>query len=127
MLPDSTETTEILIPTLTYAVQNSRILSMTDGLAAMVQAVDKILRTGRFSATYLSMQYGNDIDTLIGKPMDYVKSDLSRVITEALNSDDRILNVEISDPVVINKSSLSVSISIETIFGDIQTQTEVNV
>jgi len=57
--------------------------------------------------------------------MDYVISDLERVIREALD-DERILDVVVSEPEQIDKSSLKVDVLVSTIFGTVQTETEVS-
>ena len=47
-------------PTLTFQIANGRIRNKFDGLGAMVQAVDKILKTERFVFPIYTDQYGND-------------------------------------------------------------------
>ncbi|WP_288623232.1 DUF2634 domain-containing protein [uncultured Lactococcus sp.] len=119
------ETDDSIWESKTYLVSFGRIISMTDGLEAMRQAIEKALKTPRFSTAYYTAQYGSDLDTLIGKSMDYVISDLERVIREALD-DERILDVVVSEPEQIDKSSLKVDVLVSTIFGTVQTETEVS-
>ena len=109
----------------TYLVKYGRIMTMTDGLDAMRQAIEKALSTPRFSTVYYTAQYGSDIDTLIGKSMPYVIAEIERVIKEALD-DERIVNIIVGNPEIIDKTSLSVNVEVETIFGKITTLTEVS-
>ena len=73
----------VTLPSLTYQVVNGRILGKIDGIEAMLQAVNKILRTDRFVFTIYSDQYGNDLSELIGKELPYVKAELGRFFDEA--------------------------------------------
>lgn len=125
MEPDELE--EITLPTRTYLVQNGRILSMTDGMEAIRQAVEKILLTPRFSVLWLSPNYGHDLEELLGKSMDYAKADVERIINEAFSDDDRIETVEINSITQRNKNTLIVSMNIESIFGDTAVEKEVMV
>lgn len=122
---DIPSTDDTIWESKTYLVLFGRIVSMIDGLEAMRQMIDKVLNTPRFSTPYYTAQYGNDLDMLIGKSMDYVKDDLERVIKEAL-ADDRILSVEVGTPEQIDRQSLKVDVIVSTIFGKVATATEVS-
>lgn len=122
---DIPDTDDTIWESKTYLVLFGRIVSMIDGLEAMRQMIDKVLNTPRFSTPYYTAQYGNDLDMLIGKSMDYVKADLERVIKEAL-ADDRILSVEVGTPEQIDRQSLKVDVIVSTIFGKVATATEVS-
>lgn len=122
---DIPDTDDTIWESKTYLVLFGRIVSMIDGLEAMRQMIDKVLNTPRFSTPYYTAQYGNDLDMLIGKSMDYVKDDLERVIKEAL-ADDRILSVEVGTPEQIDRQSLKVDVIVNTIFGKVTTVTEVS-
>ena len=60
---------------------------------AIEQAVDLHLTTERYQWTIYSWQYGSDIYKLIGEPYDYVKSEMKRMIKDALSIDSRITDV----------------------------------
>lgn len=115
---------EVTLPSTTYKVINGRIVGMTDGLDAMKQAIVKILSTERFSYPIYTENYGNDLDDLIGKEYDYIKTDIKRVISEALLADDRIQSVSV-DKVTKNGTTITVDGSATTIFGDINFRSEV--
>lgn len=83
-------------PSKTYKmdIENERIISTTDGLAAIEQAIYKILNTERYRYVIYSWNYGIELDDLFGQPLPYVYPELKRRITEALLVDDRISKVE---------------------------------
>lgn len=122
---DEDEDDEQSLPSFTYRLENGRIQSMVDEQDAMLQAIKKILMTDRFVYPIYDEQYGNDINELIGKDEDYVDDDIERVITEALESDDRITDVEFISKEVTEKDTLSIVVSVSTIFGDLTIETEV--
>lgn len=123
-MDDELDTTPL--PSRTYKVANGRIVMIADGAEAMNQAINKILRTPRFEVPWISQQYGTDVFQLIGMPMDYVKSEVGRMITEALEVDDRITDVAIDSVEQTSKTDLLVKMTITTIFGEIKKETEVN-
>lgn len=116
---------EVDEPTLTFEVKNGRIRRKIDDYPAMVQAVDKILRTERFVWAIYDDQYGHDLETLIGKDMEYAKTEVDRMIKEALYDDDRVIDVKITEIKQISADSLSVSGVCSTVYGDISIETEV--
>ncbi|APX72721.1 DUF2634 domain-containing protein [Companilactobacillus allii] len=113
--------------TLTYQVKNGRILNKFDRHEAMIQAVDKILKTERFVYPIYDNQYGNDFFELFGKSFDYATVEVERMVKEALLSDSRILSVLIDDIEILDRTILLVSGSCTTIYGDIPIESEVSV
>lgn len=116
---------EITLPTQTYRVQNGRIISFTDGKDAMRQAIEKILTTARFSVPWLSSGYGHDLDDLVGKSQEYASAEIERMIKEALSADDRVTSVEVTTPVELDKTTLFVKVSVVTLYGTVESTTEV--
>lgn len=114
-------------PTNTYEVKNGRILNKFDGHKAMIQAVDKILKTERFVYPIYNNQYGNDFFELFGKNFDYAMVEVERMVKEALLADDRILTVTVDDIEVLDKTILKVHGSCTTVYGDIEIESEVSV
>ena len=114
-------------PIKTYQVKNGRILNKFDGHEAMIQAVDKILKTERFVYPIYDNQYGNDFFELFGKSFDYATVEVERMVKEALLSDDRVLTVTVDDIEVIERTILKVHGSCTTIYGDIDIESEVSV
>lgn len=118
---------EITLPSLTYQVSNGRIIGNIDGLDAMRQAIDKLLRTERFIFEIYSDQYGNDLDELIGKEYEYVEADIARVLDEAILGDDRVDSVEVTAIAQQSSNSLLANVSVTTMYGTITTEVEVEV
>jgi hypothetical protein len=110
---------EVTEPSRTYAVADGHVRGMTDGIEAMRQAVGKILHTERFVWPIYGDQYGNDLVELIGKSMPYAQADVQRMITDALEADDRVTGVDVDSVTVVAADSLSVAVTVETIFGDV--------
>lgn len=118
---------EVTLPSLTYQVSNGRIIGNIDGLDAMRQAIDKLLRTERFIFEIYSDQYGNDLDELIGKEYEYVEADIARVLDEAIMGDDRVDSVEVTSISRQSSNSLLANVSVATMYGTITTGVEVEV
>ena len=77
--------------------ERGRIVKECDGMDAIVQAVKKILQTERYSERIYSTRYGVEFNAMIGKSLDYVKASLPQNIKEALQQDDRVQSVSISN------------------------------
>lgn len=124
----STDLTVERQPTKTYRlnVENNIINGLCDDLEAMTQVVYKILNTERYSNIMYSWNYGIEILDLFGEPIDYAVSELKRRIAEALTQDDRILSVEDFE-YTTDRRTVSLSFTVRTIFGDIQSEKAVEV
>lgn len=116
---------EETLPSRTYLVKNGRIQSMIDGREAMVQAIDKILRTERFVFPIYTEDYGNDFNELLGKEFDYAEVEVDRMLEEAMYADDRVTDVRVDDVQKMNSTTLMVSGTVETIFGTVPIESEV--
>lgn len=114
-------------PTLTYQVKNGRILNHVDGHEAMIQGVDKILKTDRFVYPIYDQQYGNDFSELFGKSFSYAVVEVKRMLTEALLADSRINSVDIESVTKTDLNTLIVIGSCQTIYGNIPIKSEVSV
>lgn len=114
-------------PTRTFKVQNGRIRSMTDEMDAMQQAVDKILRTERYVYQIYDEDYGNDLPELIGKPITFAQDEAQRMITEALEADDRVTSVDIEECEPIDTDTILVKGFANTVYGDVGFESEVDI
>lgn len=119
------EVTEETLPSLTYHIKNGRILDMTDGREAMIQAVDKILKTDRFTYPIYDDQYGNDLSELFGKDFEYAKVEVKRMLKEALEADERVTNVAVNTIEQTDSTTLFVTATVSTIYGDLPIDSEV--
>ncbi|WEV52028.1 DUF2634 domain-containing protein [Lactobacillus sp. ESL0731] len=112
---------------MTFQIKNSRIRSKADGLPAMVQAVWKILKTERFVYPIYSDQYGNDLPDLFGKSFSYARVEIKRMLEEALLDDDRVTEVTIDSIEQSDSTTLSVTGTCTTIYGDVPIESEVKI
>lgn len=119
------EEVEVQMPTRTYRIMNNRIAGWIDDLEAMRQAVEKIILTERFEWEIYSDNYGVEMQNLIGQDFDLIKSEIERVVSEALLADERIESVDNFDLQQTNRSSLHFSFTVTTVFGEINMEQEV--
>ncbi|SEN73442.1 Protein of unknown function [Amphibacillus marinus] len=119
------EIEETLLPSRTYAVYNNRIIGTVDGIKAIRQAVEKILRTQLFNYEIYTETYGIESDRLIGQNFDFVRADIQRTIEDALLIDDRI--EEINDFRIISetRNALAVGFTVLSIEGLFPIESEV--
>ena len=114
-------------PTLTFQIANGRIRNKFDGLGAMVQAVDKILKTERFVFPIYTDQYGNDLNDLLGKDMGYARAEPARLVHEALLAAARALTVAILPIDETSPNTLTLTGECETSYGTIPIESEVSI
>lgn len=125
LLPDIEETT---YPDLTYKINidKNRISDYVDELDAVIQAIYLILNTERYEYLIYSWDYGIELLDLYGMPMPYVISEIKRRVEDALTQDDRIDSV--SDfTFEKNGTKLHVTFTVNSTFGDVETDMEVDV
>lgn len=115
-------------PSRTYAVdwQTGRVSGFVDGTDALKQAIYKILQTERFAHLIYSWNYGFEANRLIGQSAAYLKSEIQRLITEALLADDRITAVENFKISITGKRQAAVEFTVVSVFGETEIETEVN-
>ena len=114
-------------PTLTFQIANGRIRNKFDGLGAMVQAVDKILKTERFVFPIYTDQYGNDLNDLLGKDLGYARVEAERMVKEALLADERVIEVDITSINETSPNTLILTGECQTSYGNIPIESEVSI
>lgn len=84
------------LPSLTWQIdlKKGKIVGKTDGLEAIKQAVFKVFQTDRFWHDIYTFDYGHELTLLLGSSPVFVQSEATRIIQEALMSDDRVQSVE---------------------------------
>lgn len=107
-------------------INRNRVIGMTDGKAALMQAVYLILNVERYAFPIYSRRYGSELLDLIGKPKDYAMSELKRCITEALIQDDRITGVD-DWTFETGRKTVLARFTVHTIYGDIAASKEVEI
>lgn len=88
------------------------------GLDAIKQWVRLVLCTDRYYFPQYSWNYGGELATLIGKSFSpaYVKSEVKRMVKDALLVNEDILDIE-NIQYVFKNDRLTVSFTINTIYG----------
>ncbi len=130
MMPDSfieddLVTTDEPETSRTYKTMPDRIQGFTDELAALQQAIYKVLDTDRYEYAIYSGDYGIDLISLIGKDREYVRVELKRRIQECLLADERIERVD-SFNITFTGDELTCSFAVTSIYGELLITKEVN-
>lgn len=116
-----TSVTITTYPSYTYYVNRDtgRIVSMVDGADAMLQAIIKILSTERYFWIIYSWNYGVELNSLVGQDPNYTTSEIKRRTTDALMIDDRVNDVTNFAFYQTEEDDLTVTFTVNTIYGDI--------
>lgn len=106
-------------------IETGRVAGFVDETEAMKQAILKILLTERFDYLIYSWNYGIELNDIVGKSFQVLSSEIKRVIREALLADSRITDVTDFTVEQIDKRTVHVSFTAETIFGEIPVERRV--
>lgn len=109
-------------PTKTYRVNfdNTASAGTLDGLEALKQTIYCILTTERCRYPIYSTDYGVELQTLIGQPINTVTlARIQETITEALTQDDRISDVYDFEYQITDDMALSIRFRIEATLGEV--------
>lgn len=101
-----------------------RLRGEVDDREAAEQAVQVLMNVERFRWQIFRPETGVQWDGLVGQPPDYVAAQVSRRVEEALLMDDRITGVS-QKACRIEGDSLTVELVVQTVYGDVETQLEV--
>lgn len=107
-------------------IDRKRVSGMTDGRDALYQAIYLILNVDRYAWPIYSWRYGIERADLIGKPKDYAMSEIKRRVNEALLQDDRITGTG-EWTFETGRRSVTATFKVYTIYGEIDTETEVEI
>nr|DAK95746.1 MAG TPA: Protein of unknown function (DUF2634) [Caudoviricetes sp.] len=112
----------------TYKIdfKNRRISENIDGIESLEQAINIILNVDRYSCLIYDWNFGSELLDLVGKNIEYVKTESKRLIKEALLQDDRIQDVS-NFTFEQEKDNLLVSFLVSSIYGNIHKKVEVKV
>ncbi|SBV94425.1 Phage protein [uncultured Eubacteriales bacterium] len=110
------------LPSRTYRIdfETGRVSGFVDGAQAVSQAIRKTLLTERFSYLIYSWNYGMEWNGLTGKSPRAVESELRRLLSESLLQDERILSVGEVAIDRISRGVATVTVTVETAFGEVK-------
>ncbi len=91
----------------------------------MKQAIFLILSTPRFRHMIFSWNYGHELSDIFGEDTALAKCEAKRLITEALMQDERIRSADGFEFAAPEKGVLSVSFTVNTVFGELEQSVEV--
>lgn len=117
-----------IYPSKTYAMdgERKRIAGFTDGIDAVRQAVEKILRTERFRYPVYSQNYGVELEDKLGMPVSLALPEIRRCITEALTWDSRIEAVD-GFEFDVQGRTVHVRFIVHSIYGDLAEEGKVQI
>lgn len=102
-----------------------RISGYADGISAMEQAVLLILSTERFRHAVYSWDYGSELGGVLGDDFQLAESEIKRLVREALLQDERVTDVDGFVFTRTARNTLNVSLTVRTIFGELNETLEV--
>lgn len=114
-------------PSKTWVIDRlrGRIVKQCDGFDAILQCVQKILLTDRYSEQIYSTFYGIEITDMIGKPSSYVRAALPQAVKEALKQDDRIKDVTVEN-IEVSGDSVSFTVNVTTNLGTVSSSESIS-
>lgn len=114
-------------PTKTYALdfENKRIVGKVNKLAAMVQAVRKVLNTYRYAERIYSGDYGSEFGGLIGKPVEYVKAKARAILDDAFSADRRIRGIRKMEITQTQTDEVQIHVYVLTEYGEIYVEHDI--
>lgn len=90
---------------------------MIDEIQALEQAVFLMLQTERYAWLIHSWNYGVELQSLIGRDVEYCIPEIERRVREALLQDDRITAVE-SFTFTVDRKTVLTTFTVVSIFGE---------
>lgn len=108
-------------------LKGESVRGVCDELEAMRQAVFRILQTERYQYIIYPWYYGIETLDLYGEPVTYVCPEMERRITEALLVDTRISSVTDFEHDTSIKGIVHTSFTVNTIYGNLKAEREVNI
>ncbi|WP_245583454.1 DUF2634 domain-containing protein [Paenibacillus assamensis] len=108
-------------------VQKGRITGFVDEIEAVKQAVFKVLQTERFVYLIYSWNYGIELNVVMGENEAVVRSELKRIVTEALLADERITDVTDFSIHMVDRRTAAVEFTVVSIFGQVRIAEEVTI
>ncbi len=103
---------------------SGRLRGEVDDREAAEQAIKVLMNVERFRWQIFAPETGVQWDGLVGQSPDYVAAQAGRRVEEALLMDDRVTGVS-QKACQIEGDALTVELVVQTVYGDVETQLEV--
>ena len=116
-------------PSLAWYIDTdtNRIQGEVTGYEAVKQAVNIILNVERFRWQIYSPNSGMQWNGLIGQDPGYVASEMQRRMLDALRMDDRVRGISnFSYTLSDDGETMTATVTVNTVYGEVQTTVEVN-
>lgn len=129
-LPDIGFSTDIVItaqPSKTWIIDRDamQVSRMDEGLEAVRQSVEIALNVERYKWTIYDANFGSELDGLVGEDEAYIIAELPRMVEDALSPDSRVIAVDNYVFTRLDSTSMRVTFTVHTVYGDIQEGVEV--
>lgn len=129
-LPDIGFATDIVItaqPSKTWIIDRDamQVSRMDSGLESVRQAVEIALNVERYKWTIYDANFGSELDGLAGEDEAYIIAELPRMVEDALSPDSRVIAVDNYVFTRLDSTSMRVTFTVHTVYGDIQEGVEV--
>lgn len=129
-LPDIGFATDIVItaqPSKTWIIDRDamQVSRMDEGLESVRQAVEIALNVERYKWTIYDANFGSELDGLAGEDEAYIIAELPRMVEDALSPDSRVISVDNYVFTRLDSTSMRVTFTVHTVYGDIQEGVEV--
>lgn len=98
---------------------------MDEGLESVRQAVEIALNVERYKWTIYDANFGSELDGLAGEDEAYIIAELPRMVEDALSPDSRVIAVDNYVFTRLDSTSMRVTFTVHTVYGDIQEGVEV--
>ena len=103
----------------------NQVSGMDNGLESVRQAVEIALNVERFRWQIYNTDFGSELEGLIGEDEAYITSEFPRIVTDALSVDSRVVSID-NWNFTRNGTTMTVSFSVHTVFGDIPQEVYIN-
>ena len=110
----------------TYQLSETKIEGFVDELAALKQAIYKVLSTVRYEYPVYSFGYGVAWKQLIGEDPPYVRAEMKRMIQETLLRDSRILDVD-GFEFEFSGDACHCTFQVQSIYGEVEIEKEAEI
>jgi len=110
----------------TYKLTDTSIKGYIEELEALKQFIYKVLSTERYDYPIYSFDYGIELESLIGKDIEYVQIELKRRIEECLLQDERISSVD-NFEFEVKGDELYCTFNVGSIYGNLLINKEVSI